>query len=51
MALHPLEKIGSHITKGKAKEMLKNPPRGKPLSKKQKGLFGAVAGGNSTRQS
>lgn len=29
----------------KAKEMLDNPPGGRPLSKKQRGLFGLVASG------
>ncbi len=32
---------------GKAKEMLKNPPGGRKLTPKQKGLFGLVAGGGT----
>jgi len=33
------------ISAAKAKEMLRNPPGGRPLSKKQRGLFGLIAGG------
>ena len=39
-------------TRTKAKEMLRHGEvHGKPLSKKQRGLFGAIAGGNSKRTS
>jgi len=38
------------ISKKKAKEMLKNPPRGKPLTKKQRGLFGLIAGGKKPKK-
>ena len=37
------------LTKTKAHEMLRNPPRGQPLSKAQRGYFGAVASGRSTK--
>lgn len=32
-------------TESKAAEMLEHPPHGKPLSKKQRGLFGMLASG------
>ena len=40
----------SQPSKGKAKKMLKDgKAQGKPLSDKQKGLFGAIAGGRPTK--
>lgn len=33
------------LTSAKAKEMLHNPPHGKPLTEKQRKFFGAVASG------
>lgn len=38
-------KKGVSFGAAKAREMLQNPPHGRPLSKRQKGLFGLVAGG------
>lgn len=35
-----------NITPEKAREMLHNPPHGKPLTKKQRGLFGHIANAN-----
>lgn len=41
---------GGKLSKAKAKEILKDGTvHGKKLTKKQKGYFGAVAGGNSRR--
>lgn len=34
------------LTSSKAKEMLHNPPQGKPLTEKQRKFFGAVASGD-----
>jgi len=40
--------MAKRLTKAKAKKMLReNQAQGKPLTKKQKGYFGAVAGGQS----
>lgn len=40
----------SRLSQAKAREMLHNPPGGRPLSKAQRGYFGLVAGGKkSTR--
>lgn len=36
-------------SKAKAREMLHNPPHGKPLSDAQRGYFGAVASGASPK--
>jgi hypothetical protein len=33
------------ISKAKAREMLRNPPHGRPLTKPQRGLFGVIASG------
>jgi hypothetical protein len=42
--------MAKKLSKQKAKKMLKHGKvRGKALTKKQKGLFGAVAGGKSKR--
>lgn len=42
--------VGKSLTSGKAKEMLRDGTvHGKPLTAKQKGLFGAVAGGQKVR--
>jgi len=39
--------MAKKLTEKKAKKILKdNSIKGKPLTKKQKGFFGAVAGGN-----
>jgi|SoiMethySBSTD1v2_1073268.scaffolds.fasta_scaffold05364_5 hypothetical protein len=38
------------ITPAKAKEMLKNPPRGRALTTKQRGLFGLIASGKRPRK-
>lgn len=39
------------LTKAKAKKILKDKTiRGKKLTKKQKGLFGAIAGGKKKRK-
>jgi hypothetical protein len=37
------------IGKAKAREMLRNPPHGRPLTEKQRGLFGAIASGQPLR--
>lgn len=34
----------------KAREMLHNPPGGRPLTRKQRGLFGALASGQRRRR-
>lgn len=39
----PSERRGAP-SPAKAAEMLHNPPGGKPLTRKQRGLFGAIAG-------
>ena len=37
-----------HLSKGKAKKILRHGEvKGKPLTKKQKGLFGLIAGGKT----
>lgn len=38
------------LTPSKAREMLHNPPHGKPLTKKQRGLFGLIASGKRPRR-
>lgn len=38
------------ITPQKAREMLRNPPHGTPLTKKQRGLFGLIASGKRPRR-
>ena len=37
--------MAKKLTLQKAREMLHNPPHGKALTEKQRGLFGAVASG------
>lgn len=38
------------ITPQKAREMLRNPPHGQPLTRKQRGLFGLIASGKRPRR-
>lgn len=38
------------ITPDKAREMLHNPPHDRPLTDKQRGLFGAIASGDIPRR-
>jgi hypothetical protein len=45
MAKHANLAARRRISPGKAREMLHNPPGGRALSKKQRGLFGAIASG------
>ena len=40
----------SRISPMKAAEMLDNPPGGRPLTDKQRGLFGAIASGKSRKK-
>ena len=40
----------SNISPMKAAEMLHNPPGGRPLTDKQRGLFGAIASGKSRKK-
>lgn len=49
MPSHPGKKKKS-LTQAKAKKMLRHGRvKGKPLTKKQRGKFGAVAGGNANK--
>ena len=42
--------MAKHLTRAKAKKIVKHGKiRGKPLTQKQKGKFGAKAGGNEKR--
>ena len=43
-------KSPTRLKPAKAREMLENPPGGRPLTEKQQGLFGLIAsGGRPTR--
>lgn len=43
--------MAKHLTRAKAKKMLRHGKvRGKPLTKKQRGKFGAVAAGKSRKR-
>ena len=51
----PYDDLGSRRKRGspskaKAAEMLHNPPRGKKLTDKQRGYFGAIASGSKRKR-